>query len=67
MLDAMELDLEELKLKKPLIVLEIGSGSGIIITAIAQQLKSSKCFAIDINPVACTVIIIFINNVTTVK
>lgn len=37
----------------PAIVLEIGSGSGIIITSIARVCKKSYCLAIDINPKAC--------------
>lgn len=55
LLDALEADLSNLVARRPSICLEIGSGSGILITAIANALKESACFAIDINPHACTV------------
>ncbi len=56
LLDALELDLPELSHKKPLICVEIGPGSGIVISAVAKHLnQSSAHFAIDINPHACRV------------
>lgn len=57
LIDALEADLEMLGAIKPKICLEIGSGSGIIITALAMALKKHNvhCIAIDINPDACRV------------
>lgn len=55
LLDALEADLPKLKLDKPRICTEIGSGSGVIITAVAKALPETACFAIDINPRACDV------------
>lgn len=53
LLDALEADLEELKRRQPLICVELGSGSGINITALSKALPNSFCLAIDINPYAC--------------
>lgn len=55
LLDALELELPYLKEKKPLISLEIGPGSGIIISALSKYLgyQSSAFFAVDINKFAC--------------
>lgn len=53
LLDALEDDLEELKRRNPLIGVELGSGSGINITALSKALPNSFCIAIDINPFAC--------------
>lgn len=55
LLDALEADLSKIKLDKPKICTEIGSGSGVIITAVAKALPETACFAIDINPRACDV------------
>jgi len=55
LLDALEADLEYLKQKKPMVCLEIGSGSGILITALSKALPNSACFATDINIRACAV------------
>lgn len=53
LLDALEDDLEELRRRNPLICVELGSGSGINITALSKALPSSTCIAIDINSHAC--------------
>lgn len=56
LIDALEADLEILQIIKPVICLEIGSGSGIAITSLAMALKrnhNSHFMAIDINPDAC--------------
>jgi len=56
LIDALEEDLALLQNMKPSVCVEIGSGSGIIITAVAKALGRSSCYiAIDINPVACRV------------
>lgn len=55
LLDALEADLVQLIDDRPTICLEIGSGSGVIITAIAKVLRDTACFAVDINPRACVV------------
>lgn len=53
LLDALEEDLEELRGRRPLICVELGSGSGINITALSKALPTSHCLGIDINPYAC--------------
>lgn len=55
LLDALEMELPILLNKKPAICLEIGSGSGIVISALAKYLnyQSNGFFAIDINEKAC--------------
>lgn len=53
LLDALEADLELIKSHRPSIVLEIGSGSGIIITALMKALISAHCIAVDISDKAC--------------
>lgn len=55
LLDALEADLCSLIDAKPVVCVEIGSGSGVIITAVAKSLKETACFAIDINPWACLI------------
>lgn len=54
MLDALEADLPMLVESNPGICVELGSGSGVIITAVAKSLPNTACIAIDINSRACT-------------
>jgi release factor glutamine methyltransferase len=55
LLDALELELPYLQEKKPLVCLEIGPGSGIIVSALAKYLSHQHhgFFAVDINKFAC--------------
>ncbi|EDW64271.1 methyltransferase N6AMT1 [Drosophila virilis] len=54
LLDALESDLKFLDKLQPRLCVEIGSGSGIIITALAKHFAhTSICLATDINPRAC--------------
>ncbi|XP_062125772.1 methyltransferase N6AMT1 [Drosophila sulfurigaster albostrigata] len=54
LLDALEADLPFLDSLQPRLCVELGSGSGVIITALAKRLAhSSICLATDINPHAC--------------
>lgn len=54
LMDALESDLQFIKDKKPSLVLEIGSGSGIIICALSKALCGCAYFvAVDISRKAC--------------
>lgn len=55
LLDALEADLSQLIDSRPIICLEIGSGSGVVITATAKVLTETACFAIDVNHRACSI------------
>lgn len=55
LLDALEKDIEFLQKLKPKICCEIGSGSGINITSLANTIKYSSFFCTDINPKACNI------------
>jgi release factor glutamine methyltransferase len=57
MIDALELDLEKIKEAKPKVCLEIGVGSGVVITSLFKLLEKSdfdttqaKFMGVDINP-----------------
>ncbi|KAI9091832.1 S-adenosyl-L-methionine-dependent methyltransferase [Phlyctochytrium arcticum] len=58
LLDALEKDLDFLADRQPTLVLEIGSGSGIVSTFLASLLQTKKCpvfsMATDLNSKACT-------------
>ncbi|KAK7791010.1 hypothetical protein R5R35_007903 [Gryllus longicercus] len=55
LLDALEDDLELLQQRRPVLCLEVGSGSGVVTTAIARTLGAEVfCLAIDINQAACS-------------
>ncbi|KAK6618703.1 hypothetical protein RUM43_013094 [Polyplax serrata] len=54
LLDTLEQELKYIYQKKPTIVLEVGSGSGTIISALSKVFNShSHCIAIDVNSHAC--------------
>ncbi|ALC39088.1 CG9960 [Drosophila busckii] len=54
LLDALEADLDFIEKLQPCLCLEIGSGSGVLITALAKRLShNTLCLATDINPRAC--------------
>lgn len=54
LLDALEKDISYLLNLKPQLAVEIGSGSGVVITAVSQIFKSTCAyFATDINAQAC--------------
>lgn len=56
LLDALESDLSSLEALNPTLIMEVGPGSGIIITALAKLLNGrAKCYAIDISINACDV------------
>lgn len=56
LLDALEDDMSTLLNKRPSIILEIGSGSGVVITALAKFIGNVSYFmAIDVNKDACEV------------
>lgn len=54
LLDALEKDMQNIISHKPLVCVEIGVGSGVIITALKQLLKfSTHCIGVDISSFAC--------------
>lgn len=54
LIDALEKDLQQIIELKPSLCLEIGVGSGLVITALGTVLRQScKYIGTDINPVAC--------------
>ncbi|XP_054744657.1 methyltransferase N6AMT1 [Anastrepha obliqua] len=54
LLDALEADLLYIERLQPRVCLEIGPGSGIIVTALAKKLNKTLCLATDINSHACS-------------
>lgn len=56
LLDALEKDMEVIKASKPLLCVELGSGSGIIITALSKLVgHNSLCIGVDVSKIACCV------------
>ncbi|XP_062548947.1 uncharacterized protein LOC134213686 [Armigeres subalbatus] len=57
LLDALEDELEALEQLRPLVCVELGPGSGIIVTALSKAFGNcvSYCIGVDINPRACRV------------
>ena len=53
LLDALEADLEWLRARRPRLALEVGSGSGVVITALAAALPDCVCLATDLSEAAC--------------
>uniref|UniRef100_A0A6V7I7S1 Methyltransferase HEMK2 n=1 Tax=Bracon brevicornis TaxID=1563983 RepID=A0A6V7I7S1_9HYME len=57
LIDSLEADLKNFESLKPKICMEIGSGSGVVITALAMAFKKNNWpghfIAVDINPNAC--------------
>ena len=56
LLDALEIELENMLTSEPLICVEVGGGSGIISTALSLKLPNSFFLVTDINEKACRAI-----------
>lgn len=56
LIDVIESELRHIKSRNASVCLEIGTGSGIVITALSKSLQSSAiCFGVDINEHACRI------------
>jgi release factor glutamine methyltransferase len=55
LLDALEADRERLTASGPALCMEIGCGSGVVITSLSKLLPGSHCIALDINETALAV------------
>lgn len=56
LIDVIESELPHIRNRNASVCLEIGTGSGIVITALSKSLQSSVvCFGVDINEYACRV------------
>lgn len=55
LLDALEADRERLTASAPALCMEIGCGSGVVITSLSKLLPGSHCMALDINETALAV------------
>lgn len=55
LIDALESEIKNLNVNPPGVIVEVGPGSGIVITAVAKVFNTSVCFGVDINAHACRV------------
>ncbi|XP_037024172.1 methyltransferase N6AMT1-like isoform X2 [Bradysia coprophila] len=56
LIDVIESELPHIRKRNPSVCLEIGTGSGVVITALSKTLQSSVvCFGVDINEHACRI------------
>lgn len=54
LIDALESELPSILAQPPAIIVEIGPGSGVVITAVAMAIRSrAQCLAVDLNSFAC--------------